>query len=268
MVQKKRVGTLSIAYELTGPEDAPAVCLGHCFTTNHRFWDAQMDALAGYRVLRFDARGHGESDKPPGAYSLSMMADDVAGLIEALELGPVHYVGVSMGAMIGQTLALEHPELVRSLTLANVPCEYRDDQITLWNDRADEVTRGGIEAVHEGLMTRWFTDEAKENLIPGYRYLDETLPQFTPRCFASVTAAMCGLNTTSRLKTLSVPVLLIASPEDPGVPKEISEVMARLIPDARLHWLHPARHLATLEHPERFNDLLTEFLNEASASDS
>ena len=93
MVQKNRVGNLSLAYELTGPATAPVVCLGHCFTTNHRFWDAQMDALASYRVLRFDARGHGESDKPPGAYSLSMMAADVAGLIGALELGPVHYVG-------------------------------------------------------------------------------------------------------------------------------------------------------------------------------
>lgn len=264
MTRKQRVGKLSIAYELTGPENAPVVCLAHCFTTDHRFWDAQMDALVDFRVLRFDARGHGESDKPPAAYTLSMMADDVAGLIESLSLGAVNYVGVSMGAMIGQTLALEHPHLVKSLTLANVPCEYRDDQITLWRERAEEVNQGGIEAVHAGLMSRWFTDEAAQNAIPGYTYLDQTLPKFTPRCFASVTEAMCGLNTTSRLKTLNVPVMLIASPDDPGVPQEISELMARLIPDTRLHWLHPARHLATLEHPERFNELLLEFLEEVT----
>ena len=95
-----------------------------------------MPAFEGFRVLRHDARGHGESGKPPGPYSLEMMAGDVVGLLDALDIEQVHICGVSMGGMIAQTVALDHPGRVASLALVNTTSEYSDDQLQAWRDRA------------------------------------------------------------------------------------------------------------------------------------
>jgi len=261
MTELIQAGDIKLAYRLDGPEDAPVVFLNHCFTTDHRFWDLTAPALGDYRVLRYDSRGHGASDKPAGDYTLSEMAGDVANLLDALDIEQVDFCGVSMGGMIGQTLTLEHPARVRSLTIGNTPCEYDATQLQAWRDRASLVTAKGIESVHEDLLARWFTEDARTAKTPGCEYVGEVMNNFLPRCFASATAAMCGLNTTSRLTQITQPVMIIASSDDPGVPVATAELMAKTIPNAQLHWLDPSRHLATLEHPDRFNQLFVDFLD-------
>ncbi len=255
-----QAGDIQMAYRLDGPADAPVVCLNHCFTTDHRFWDLTAPALDEYRVLRYDSRGHGASDKPAGDYSLSQMAGDVAALLDALDIARVDFCGVSMGGMIGQTLTLEHPDRVRSLTICNTPCQYDDDQLVAWRERADLVLEKGIDAVHAGLMARWFTEDARDKQLPGYTYVDDVMRDFKPECFASATAAMCGLNTTQRLGEIKQPVLMIASSDDPGVPIAVAKMMAEKINDAQLEWIDPSRHLSTMEHPSVFNELLVKFL--------
>lgn len=265
MLSKIQAGDIEMAYELTGPTDAPVVCLNHCFSTDHRFWDLTMPVLGDYRVLRYDSRGHGQTDKPEGDYSLSMMATDVVALLDALNIEQVHFAGISMGGMIGQVLTLEHPQRVLSLTLGNVPSEYTVEQNQAWQDRAETVLSDGMQAVHAGLMRRWFTDEAAAQKTWSYQYVAEVSASFEPTCFASATAAMRGLNTTSRLSAITQPVIIFASPDDPGVPIAMSESMARRIPNATLHWLAPSRHLATLEHPQKFNQFFVEFLQRVTS---
>ena len=109
-------------------------------------------------------------------------------------------------------------------------------------------------------MARWFTDEAAEEQLPGYRYMADAIRRFRPESFAAAAEAMCGLNTAPRLPRIAAPTLVIGTPEDPGAPREVTEKMARLIPNADLEWLTPARHLSSLEHPERFNALVRAFL--------
>ncbi len=254
------LGEVSLAYELTGPEGAPVVCLNHCFCADHHFWDPHMPAFEGFQVLRYDTRGHGQSSAPAGPYNLSMLAGDTARLLDHLEIRDVHFFGVSMGGMIGQTLALEHPERVVSLALINTTPEYSAEQRVLWRERAGIVLKSGIGAVQEALMERWFTDEAIENQQPGYVYMNDIVARFRPASFDAVTAAMCELDTTSRLGAIAAPTLVVAAPDDPGVPPHLSETLAREIPTSELHWLTPARHLATLEHVETFNDLARNFL--------
>ncbi|MDA1311556.1 MAG: alpha/beta fold hydrolase [Proteobacteria bacterium] len=253
-------GAIEMFYDLSGPEDAPVVCLNHCFGADHRYWDHHMGAFEGFRVLRYDTRGHGLSDAPPGPYTLSMIAADIVGLLDALAIERVHFCGVSMGGMIAQTLAIEHPRRIASLMLVNTTCLYTDAQRVLWRERADKALDGGIEAVHAVLMDRWFTQDAADRQVPGYRYMAETFRRFKPASFGSVIEAMCGLDTVARLPGIKVPTMVVATPDDPGAPTEISKKMAASIPGAALHWLEPARHLATLEHPERFNALAREFL--------
>ena len=105
-IQFANLGDITMAYELTGADAAPVVCVNHCFCADHRFWDVHMPAVKGFRVLRYDTRGHGQSSAPLGPYDLSMLAGDTTRLPDHLGIDHVHFAGVSMGGMIGQTLAL------------------------------------------------------------------------------------------------------------------------------------------------------------------
>lgn len=262
------VDDIEIAYVDEGPHDAPTILMGHCFCADHRFWDVHLPACAGFRSIRFDTRGHGKSGRSDGPYSLSLLSGDVVGLMDHLGLPQAHYVGVSMGGMIAQTLAIEHPRRVLSLGLVNTTPKYSDAQRTLWRERAAGVLTHGIEPIHDDLMRRWFTDQALVDDLPGARYIAQVIRNFDHRSFASVTAAMCELNTVDRLPEITVPTLVVAAPDDPGVPRDVSEFLAERIPNASLHWLHPARHLASLEHSDLFNELLRAHLVGNSGSHS
>ena len=254
-----KAGDIGLVYSLEGPAGAPVVCLNHCFASDRNYWEPHLPAFEGLRVLRHDARGHGESDKPPGPYSLEMLAGDLVALLDALGIDEVHLCGVSMGGMISQVMALDFPERVVSLALVNTTSEYSDEQLQAWRDRASLVLRDGMDAVRDGLMARWLTLEAAIERSPGYVYMEEAISRFPADSFDAASAAMCGLCTTPRLSEIEVPSIVIATPDDPGVPTETSQKMARLL-GAPLHWLEPARHLASLEHVERFNGLMRKFL--------
>jgi len=259
-----QVGDIDIAYELSGPEAAPVVCLNHCFAANHRYWDSHLEAFEGYRILRFDLRGHGESDAPIGPYTLDMLAADIVNLCNALSIDRVHYCGVSLGGQVAQTFALNHPERLASLTLVNSTCEYSEEQTRMWRERASIAVAQGMSAIQDGLLRRWFTADACAKQIPGYRFMKQAINDFSPASFDAASAAMCMLHTTPRLREISVPSMVIATPNDPGAPRKVSEKMAQLIPDCELHWLEPAQHLSSLEHPERFNALMRNFLKRIS----
>ncbi len=256
------VGEVAMNYQLSGPDNAPVVCLNHCFGADLGYWDAHLPAFEGFRVLRYDTRGHGGSDAPPGPYTLPMLAGDVVRLLDTLGIDRVHFCGVSLGGQIAQTFALACPGRLLSLILVNTACEYDDAQRALWRERADLVLREGIESVHTALMARWFTRAAAVRRDLGYRYMEEAILRFRPQSFDAAVSAMRQLDTTDRLPEILAPTLVIGTPNDPGAPREVTEKMARLIPYASLEWLEPAEHLASLEHPERFNALVKAFLSE------
>ncbi len=251
---------LRVCYELIGPCGAPVVCLAHCFGSNLGYWDCHLPAFDGFRVLRYDARGHGGTDRPAGPYSLKQLADDVVALLDRLQLGIVHFVGVSMGGMVGQTLALDHADRLASLTLANSPCRYTPAQVSLWRERAQLVLEQGVNAVQPALMACWFTDEAAQRRSPGYCFMERAFGSFSATSFAAATEAISRIDTCDRLASIAVPTLLFGSRDDPGVPVSVSEMMARRIVQAELHWLEPARHLASLERADEFNRIIRQFL--------
>lgn len=253
-------GAVRLRYELAGPDALPVLLLHHCFGADLDYWDRHLAAFKGFRTLRFDARGHGGSALPTGPHTLAAMADDVAALLDALNIEAVHYCGVSIGGQVGQTFALAYPARVRSLMLVTSTFQMTPDQAAGWQVRVAAVRAGGVQAVQPALMDRWFRPEAAGS--PGYRYMDETFARFRPASFAAMVDAMRGLDTTARLPEIKVPALVVGARDDPGVPPAITERMAALLPKARLEWLDPARHLATLEHPERFNGIAARFLAE------
>lgn len=254
------LGEFELFYELSGPKGAPVVCLHHCFASDHHYFDAQMGALSDYQVLRFDARGHGGSGQPQGPYSLELMADDLNALRTHLNIESFSLCGVSLGGQVAQTFTLRFPEAVDRLILVNTTCQYNEHEVAAWRGRANRALGGGMTALQTELLKRWFTEDAAKKRIPGYVYMEQIVKSFHPHSFAWAAEAMCMLNTRKRLQEIVSPTLIVASHDDPGAPPELTQSMAESISDCQLEWLEPAKHLSSLEHPERFNELLVQFL--------
>ena len=158
-VPRIRANGIDMNYELTGPADAPVVTLSSSLATSLGMWQAQARALsdAGYRVLRYDTRGHGATDVPPGPYSLDLLAEDVRALLLALRIERTHFVGISMGGMIGQTLALHHPALLAGLVLCDTAAAMPPETGPIWDERIATARSGGMTVLVEATIGRWFT---------------------------------------------------------------------------------------------------------------
>ncbi len=147
---------ISIHYDLSGRADGPVVLLSNSLGTRLEMWDPQLPALGQrYRVLRYDSRGHGRSSVPAGPYSIELLAADAVGLLDALEIGRVHFCGLSKGGMVGQMLGARHAHRLRSLTLCSTACFMAPKE--LWDQRIAAVREGGMTAIADAVVERWFT---------------------------------------------------------------------------------------------------------------
>lgn len=257
-----KLGQTNLSYQLSRKGDGPTVALIHCFGSNKKYWDFHKTSFSNYNNLIFDVPGHGESTLYKGRCSLEQIADDIVALLDRLNIDQIHLGGVSMGGMISQTLILKYPERVTSLMLINTTCEISEDQKILWKQRGEKVLSKGIQSVHKAMMERWFTKNTIKSNAPGYKYMSNAFKSFSVQSFRVISEAMCNLNTNEKLKTIEVPTLIVATPNDPGAPTYISKRMAEFIKGSTLHWLQPAQHLSSLEHPAEFNSIVHAFLSQ------
>jgi 3-oxoadipate enol-lactonase len=253
---------IELAYSQHGPQGSSTVIMLHCFCADHKYWRPHIPATAGFHTICIDVRGHGASTRTEGPYSLNLLCSDLVGLMDYLNIPQAHIVGVSMGGMISQMLTAHHPERVKSLCLLNTTPIYSEDQKQLWKTRSALVMKHGIKSIKQDLLKRWFTDEAIEKKIDGYSYMSSKLDDMHPKSFASITDAMCELNTLEYLPSFKIPTLVCASQNDPGVPIETSKLLAAKIKNSKLEWLDPAHHLASLEHVDAFNKFLKDHLTQ------
>src|SRR5512132_2339853 len=152
-----KTATITTNYELTGPKNAPVVVLSHSLGSNLHMWDPQAAALADRQVLRYDTRGHGQSDVPGGAYTLDELVADAVALLDELGIPKVDFVGLSMGGMIGQGLALTHPGRLNRLALCDTSAQMPAASQPIIQDRIDEARRKGMAALVDSTLARWFT---------------------------------------------------------------------------------------------------------------
>src|SRR5205814_8778738 len=171
---------ISMNYTLDGPAGAPVVTLSHSLATTLEMWQPQLKALtARWRVLAYDTRGHGGTDAPKGAYALDQLADDAQALPRALGIRRTHWVGLSMGGMIGQTLALKAPELFASLSLCDTSSRIPAEARPLWAERITTAETKGMEPLVEATIGRWFTQpfrEARADVVNPVRALIRATP--------------------------------------------------------------------------------------------
>jgi 3-oxoadipate enol-lactonase len=252
---------ISMNYQLEGPASAPVVTLSHSLATNLSMWDPQIPALASrYRVLRYDTRGHGGTDAPEGPYSLEQLAEDARALLKALEIARTHFIGLSMGGMIGQILGLEHPQLLQSLVLCDTSSRVPAEAKPTWDERIRVARAQGMEPHVEPTIGRWFTAPFREKRPDVVNPVRAMIRATNPQGYIGCGQAIAALDLTDRLNAIMLPTLIIVGEDDPGTPVAASRMIHERIKGSEMVILKLASHLSNMEQPEAFNRAVTAFL--------
>ncbi len=253
-------GGLRLHYQLSGPEGAPVVLLANSLGADLSMWDPQVPALAQrYRALRYDMRGHGRSDVPPGPYRLEELALDAVALLDALGIERVHFCGLSLGGAVGQWLAIHRPERVRSLVLCATACRFGTP--ASWDERIAAVRRGGVEAIADAVLERWLTAGYRARLPAEAARLRAMLCATPAEGYAAAAAAVRDTDLCGDVHRITAPTLLVAGSADPATPPARLEELRARIPRAELVVLEAA-HILNVEAAEAFNRALLAFLDE------
>jgi 3-oxoadipate enol-lactonase len=247
---------IQIHYTIDGA--GPWLAMSHSLACDSRMWDEQVAVLARrFKVLRFDTRGHGQTDAPKGEYTLDQLADDAAGLLAALGIGQTHWIGISMGAMIGQTLAVRTPGLLASAVLADTTSRNPPEVWQMWKDRIDVAESKGMEALVEPTLARWFTAPYLKARPDRVKTIADMIRATPVAGYVGCCHALPKINLTDRLKEIKVPVLALTGAEDASAPT--TKTIHENIPGSAFVSIPSASHIANIEQPEAFNAALTNF---------
>ena len=252
-----------INYTIDG--EGPWLAMSHSLACNLHMWDEEAKRLSKrFKVLRYDTRGHGASSAPAGAYTLDLLADDLHGLLAALGVQSTHFVGLSMGGMIGQTFALKYPGMFKSLALCDTTSRYPADAAGLWAERIKIVETQGMEPLVAPTLARWFTEpfrKARPEVVEKVALMIRTTPATG---YVGCSHAIPKINLTARLAEIRCPSVVIVGKDDPGTPVAMAEEIHHALPGSKLVIIPSAAHLSNLEQPDAFNRALTDFLDQAN----
>ena len=242
-------------YDIAGPEGAPAVIFSNSIGATLEMWDAQARALAShYRVLRYDTRGHGRSPVVDAPATIATFAGDMAGLLDAVGIERAHVVGLSFGGMTAQAFAAVHPARVNGLVLMATSAHLPGD----WRARAQAVRTGGMAAVVDAVMARWFTPAFQA--MPEAAAVRQHFLGNKPRGYAVCCEVIASMDLRPSNHAITAPTLIIAGAEDPSTPPAMGEDIRGRIPHAELLVLPRAAHLLNIEQAATVNRHLASFL--------
>ena len=214
---------------LDGPENAPPLMLSNSLGTNLHMWDPQIPELTKhFRVIRYDSRGHGQSDAPEGPYSIDDLGRDALAIMDALEFDQVHWIGLSKGGMIGQWLLTHAPERIGRAVLANTGSHMPPPD--LWNERVRTAIDKGMEELTPGVIERWFTPEFREREPETVEKIVRMLHTTPAHGYAGSCSAIRDMDQRESIRSVSNPVLVIVGSRDPATPPEIGQLIADRFP--------------------------------------
>ena len=229
-----------------GPADAPVVLLAGSLGSSLEMWDPQVAALsARFRVVRYDARGHGRSPVPPGPYVIDDLVDDAVALLDRIGVERAHVVGLSLGGMTAMRLAAREPDRVDRIALLCTSAKFASPEP--WAERATTVRAQGTAAVADAVVARWFTDRLREQSPALVERMRDMVASTPAEGYASCCAAIETMDLRADLGRISAPVLAIAGADDPATPPEHLAAIVDAVPGARLLVLPQAAHLANVE---------------------
>ncbi len=262
--KNSQVNGITVSYEVAG--SGPWLLFSHSLACSKAMWQPQFEALAkSFRVVRYDTRGHGHSGSPDGPYTMDLLADDVKGLCDALGIEQCHFVGLSMGGMVGQTVALKYPDLLLSLTLADTSSSYGPGALAFWSARSQAALKDGLSALIPATLERWFTAAYRATQPEKMAEVTQWIIDTPVAGYAACCMAIAGIETTARLSQIKVPVLVIVGADDVATPLATAEIMHAQIAGAKLVVLPSAAHIASVEQPVLFTAALSSFLYDCAA---
>lgn len=263
-MEHARLNGIDIAYRIDGDRAStrPWLVFAHALGHDHSMWDAQVAAFGrACNVLRYDLRGHGASEAPRGDYTLEQMAEDLRALLDHLSINRCHFIGLSLGGMVGQLAAIRTPVRIASLTLAGAACRSSPQMQPLWAGRVAAVRSPlGMDAIIDATISGWFTASFFATRAADLGRSVQVLRRTPVSGYIGAIAAMSRADLTTRLAAITCPVLVIAGDDDRVVPFASSEQVLLHIPQAKLRRIHGAAHLTNVEQAADFNAALREFL--------
>ena len=201
---------IQMNYELSGKKDAPLVILSHSLGSSLVMWNPQMKVLEPqFQVLRYDIRGHGKSEVPVGPYNLELLRKDAIALLDALRIEKVYWVGLSMGGMIGQSVALNYPKRLKSLALCDTAAVIAPEAQPIWQERIDAVREKGVESQLEPTMERWFTPSFLKQNPPMLEVIRKQFLATPAKGYMGCIEAIRKLNYLDRLSAIKIPTLVM-----------------------------------------------------------
>ena len=245
------LGGLTVHYADSGSHDAPPLVFANSLGTDLRIWDRVLALLQGrFRTIRYDLRGHGLSDAPPGPYDLPTLVDDLAGLLDFLQVRGATVCGLSVGGLIAQGLYHSRPDLVAALMLCDTGARIGDD--AMWDQRMAAIAAGDIDALAEPILERWFSASLLASQpveVQGWR----NMLVRTPRTgYLGTCAALRSSDLTAATRDIKVPTLCLCGDQDGATPPQLVRALADMIPGAKFELIDQAGHLPCIEQPAAF----------------
>jgi len=256
-----KLGEVTLHYQVEGDPAGKPVVFANSLGTDFRQWDKIIPLLPeGLRILRFDKRGHGLSSCPGGDYTMTQLVDETAALMRALDFKDCLFVGLSIGGLIVQGLAANHPDLVRAMVISNSAARIGNEQ--MWRERIDMLRADGIEAIADNIMQRWFSNSFHQQHALELGAWRNMLTRTPLAGYIGCSAAIAACDFSTSSAALDLPVLVIAGGEDGSVPPEVARATAELIPGARFELLEHSAHLPCVEHPREYAGILGDFMRQ------
>ncbi|WP_299777887.1 3-oxoadipate enol-lactonase [uncultured Roseobacter sp.] len=253
------LGDVRLHYRVDGPAEGAPVVFANSLGTDLRLWDLVLPYLPdGLRIIRFDKRGHGLSSCPPSPYTMGALITDTEQLLDHLQVRDCVFVGLSIGGMIAQGLAVKRLDMIRAMVLSNTGAKIGTPD--MWSERIESVRQGGIESLADAVMERWFSEGFRAT--PELELWRNMLTRQEDEGYMGCSAAISGTDFYTTTASLRLPTLGIAGSEDGSTPPDLVRETTDLIPGSQCHVIRKAGHLPCVEQPEEYAAHLTRFLKE------
>ncbi len=261
---KAQIADIEVHYDVSG--QGPWITLSHSLAADAGMWEPQLAALERhFTVLRYDIRGHGRTQGTAGPYSLEQLADDADGLLQHLGVARSHWIGLSLGGMIGQVLAIRHPQRLDHVVIADSTSKAAPNAATLWGERAELARTQGMQALVPSTLSRWFTEPYRGSHPGVMQQVGDMIASTSVDGFAGCCAAIAVIDTQQGLAGLRHPALVLVGDQDQATPPAMAQEIRQHWPLARLQVLSDAAHLSNIEQADAFNRAVLDFLGAPDA---
>jgi 3-oxoadipate enol-lactonase len=252
------INGIDVFYLTDGDPHKPAIIFSNSLGTDHSMWDGQLESIRrDFYIIRYDTRGHGLTSAPKGPYTIDQLGKDVLVLLDYLSIDAAYFCGISMGGLIGQWLAVNAPERIDGLVLANTAPKIGTEHA--WIERAATVRENGLNAIADSAPSRWFTPKFFDSCPGDVNELLANLKNMSPEGYASCCEVLAAANLRGDISNIHIPTLIISGDKDSVTTVDDANAMKIEIASAQLIVLS-ASHISNIEAENEFNFALKQFL--------